>query len=117
MYGEVNLGCQVCIDWLPHCSLNLFATDDRVLMIADNYPPPKYEEIVKNENNESTVTDATTPSAYPSSLPALTSATITNINESITSAVPFHVNLISSTSPVFGPYPIETDCPYCQVCM
>ncbi|MCP9264126.1 hypothetical protein DINM_022129 [Dirofilaria immitis] len=53
--------------------------------------------------------DATTVS-FPSSLPPLTN---TNENNAAVT-IPFHVNLISSTTPLFGPNPIATDCPYCQ---
>ncbi|VDK65094.1 unnamed protein product [Onchocerca ochengi] len=78
-------------------------------MIAGDYPSTKNEEIQKNNNGDSNSTDATTLSSFPSPLSSLT-----NINENSTSAAPFHVNLISSTTPSFGPNPIATDCPYCQ---
>lgn len=78
-------------------------------MIVNDNLPPKYEELLKND--DSITTDATTTSSAP-----LTLTTTTSTNENIVTATPFRVNLISSTTPIFGPNPIETDCPYCQVC-
>ncbi|EFO28000.1 hypothetical protein LOAG_00476 [Loa loa] len=83
-------------------------------MIAGDCPPPKYEEIPKNDNDNSNFTDTTTVPSFPPPLPPLTTTNITNTNENIATAMPFRVNLISSTAPTFGPNPIETDCPYCQ---
>ncbi|CAG9535742.1 unnamed protein product [Cercopithifilaria johnstoni] len=83
-------------------------------MITGDYPPPKYEEILKNDNEDSIITDTTTVSSFPAPLSPLAGTNIANTNENIIAVTPFRVNLISSTTPVFGPYPIETDCPYCQ---
>lgn len=86
-------------------------------MIPDDYPPPKYEEVLKNDNSDSIITDTTTASSFPTLLPPLTGINTANTNENVIGVTPFRVNLISSTTPIFGPNPIETDCPYCQVCI
>uniref|UniRef100_A0A0R3RVN6 LITAF domain-containing protein n=1 Tax=Elaeophora elaphi TaxID=1147741 RepID=A0A0R3RVN6_9BILA len=86
-------------------------------MIGDYPPPPKYEEVLRNDNSNSiiTTTDSTTTASFIAPLPPLTAGTnVANNNENIAAATPFRVNLISSTTPIFGPNPIETDCPYCQ---
>ncbi|VDK87394.1 unnamed protein product [Litomosoides sigmodontis] len=80
-------------------------------MNAGDYPPPKYEEIIKNDRVGSTTTTTTTLSSFPSPLQSLTG---TNINENMVTVSPFRANVISSTTPIFGSNPIETDCPYCQ---
>ncbi|VIO95303.1 LITAF-like protein, putative [Brugia malayi] len=87
-------------------------------MFAGDYPPPKYEEIHNTDNSNSTNTDITSISSCPAPLPSLAATNITNTDENVatttTTTTPFRVNLISSTTPIFGPNPIETDCPYCQ---
>lgn len=83
-------------------------------MNAGDYPPPKYEENIKNDSIDSIITGSTTLSSFPAPLQSLTGA---NINENMVTVTPFRANLISSTTPIFGPNPIETDCPFCQVCV
>ncbi|KAL3997527.1 LITAF-like zinc ribbon domain family protein [Acanthocheilonema viteae] len=85
-------------------------------MNANDYPPPKYEEILKNDTDNSIITDTTTTnvSSFPTSLSPLAGMNIASSNGNIISVAPFRVNFIPSTAPIFGPNSIETDCPYCQ---
>lgn len=68
-------------------------------------PLPKYEEVVKDSATKDSVVGATLPQ-YPT--------TTVNANANVRNPASFHVNLVPSVTPVFGPNPIETDCPFCQ---
>ncbi|VDN27371.1 unnamed protein product [Gongylonema pulchrum] len=67
-------------------------------MKSSDYPPPNYEEASGNSSF--------------SGAPA--TARTMGLTDGSFHGAPFRVSLISSTSPVFGQNPIETDCPFCQ---
>ncbi|VDN06945.1 unnamed protein product [Thelazia callipaeda] len=86
-------------------------------MIDGNHFLPKYEEAVKNDNsdpNAPVVTTTSSPSLSPSSASIIKTSEVTNGCITATNTRPFNVNVISTTAPIFGPNPVETDCLFCQ---
>lgn len=66
-------------------------------MNPTNEPPPLYEDTVKVG-------------------PGYTERIVTtNVNPSVSNMATYRVNMVAVTTPLYGPNPVETDCPYCHV--